>query len=319
MRKLIILITGVGGDVGQSIIKCLGDIRQSYDMDILGSDIDPYAAGKKKCKNFFKAPKASEENDYFDFIRKLIGKEKINYIIPATEPEIKFYDRYREYLKNEKVKILINETGIINTFLDKYETVNFFMKNNLPYPKTYLVGDYKNDLCFPVILKERRGSGGKGLIVIKDIEELNFFMKRLTDVIIQEMIGNADEEYTAGVFSDGEKVYSISFKRLLGYGNLTKFAQLAGNSEITNIVEKIAKASNLKGSLNVQLRKTSSGYIPFEINPRFSSTVYIRHYFGFKDVKWWIDYYEGVPIKYELKYKKGIAVKTIDDIFFDIT
>ena len=66
------------------------------------------------------------------------------------------------------------------------------------------------------------------------------------------------------------------------------------------------------------MRKTKRGFIPFEINPRLSSTVYFRHFFGFKDVEWWIDMHEGNQIKYTLKYDKGIGVRTINETFFDL-
>ena len=44
-KKMNILVTGVGGDIGQGIIKCLREIN--YHNIIVGCDIDKYAAGKQ--------------------------------------------------------------------------------------------------------------------------------------------------------------------------------------------------------------------------------------------------------------------------------
>ena len=74
MKKLTILITGVGGDIGQSIISCLEDACNSYDIEILGCDIDEYVAGKKKCSYFFKVPIVSKEEDYLTFIKSIIDE-----------------------------------------------------------------------------------------------------------------------------------------------------------------------------------------------------------------------------------------------------
>lgn len=318
MKKLIILVTGVGGDIAQGIIKCLEDIRNDYDISLIGCDMDEYAAGRVKCRAFHKAPSALDGDAYLDFILTLIDKEKPDYILPTTETEIEFYNEHREFFRDKGTRILINKPQIIGTFLDKVETVNFLKDRGLPYPETDLMENSRSIRRFPVVLKHRKGHGGKGLVVANTMEELDFFKKREKGLIIQEMVGDATEEYTAGVFRHNGKTHSICFNRILGYGSLTKFAELVHEKELKDIVEKIAEAVDLEGSLNVQLRKGSSGYVPFEINPRFSSTVYIRHHFGFQDVKWWIDLYEGNPIQYEPVYKKGIAVKKIDEIFYDL-
>jgi len=216
------------------------------------------------------------------------------------------------------VELFINNTNIVRTFLDKYATVNFLKENGFSYPRTYLIEDYNGELSLPLLLKKRRGYGGKGLILIDDAAELEFYKRKTKDMVVQEFIGTPEEEYTIGVFSTGKDVHSIAFKRCLGYGSLTKVAQLKYDSDIKDLAERIAKASCLEGSLNIQVRRTEGGYVPLEINPRFSSTVYIRHCFGFKDVQWWIDLKEGRSIKYIPKYRKGIAVRAINEIFFDL-
>jgi carbamoyl-phosphate synthase large subunit len=195
--------------------------------------------------------------------------------------------------------------------------VNFLKENGLPYPATFLLEDYDKQLDFPLIVKARKGWGGKSLIKIWDMEELDFYKKRIANAIVQEYVGTEDEEYTVGVFSNGTDVYSICFRRYLGYGSLSKFVQLVHSDEMRCIVEKIARATRLQGSMNVQFRKTEHGYVPFEINPRISSTAYFRHYFGFQDVKWWLDIKLNKPIDYKLKYQKGIGVRAIGEVFFE--
>lgn len=316
MFKGAILVTGVGGDIGQGVLKCLKDTK--YNLKIIGTDMDPYAAGRIYVEKFFHSPGAWENETYLDFIKKLIEEENVQYILPTTETEIEVYNVCRDYFEAKNIKLFINNPFIIETFLDKYETVNFLKNNGLPYPRTYILETYNNELSFPLLLKLRKGWGGKGAVVIKDAEELIFFKKRTNNAIIQEIVGTPDDEYTVGVFSTGSKVYSIAFKRFLGYGSLTKVAKLVEDVAIKNLAETIAKTSFLEGSLNIQLRKTDKGYVPLEVNPRFSSTVYFRHCFGFQDVKWWIDLKEGRNIEYALKYREGVAVRTISETFFDL-
>jgi len=315
-KRMRVLVTGVGGDIGSSVIKCLED--SGYALELLGCDIDPYAAGRKEVENFLNAPKAVDEENYLKFVMNAIEQYEIEFIYPTTEAEIEFFDRKREYFDKCGAVVFINNSFIINTFLDKYETVKFLKKNGLPYPATFLLEEYDNQLNFPLLIKTQRGWGGKELLRIKDTEELEFYQKRTANAVVQEDIGIEDEEYTVGVFSDGTNVYSICFHRYLGYGSLSKFVQLVHSNEIESFVEKIARASQLEGSINVQFRKAKDGYIPFEINPRLSSTVYFRHYFGFQDVKWWLDLKQNKPIEYKLRYERGVGVRTVGEVFFEL-
>ena len=311
-----ILITGVGGDIGQSVIKCLKD--SSHTSYLIGCDIDPYSGGQKEVDLFYQAPLASQSEKYLNFITNIVQKEKCKYIIPTTEHEIDFYNANRHYFGERKINILINNSFIIDTFLSKYETICFLKKHGFLYPKTYLLSEYNDELKFPIIVKPEKGCGSKKIQIIYDEVDLNYIKLKYKNAIVQEIVGNIDEEYTVGIFSDGCKVYSIAFHRYLGYGSLTKFAELVINNEIESLAVRIAHACKLRGSINVQMRKTKRGFIPFEINPRLSSTVYFRHFFGFRDVEWWIGMYEGNQIEYTLKYDKGIGVRTINETFFDL-
>lgn len=316
MNQHRILITGVGGDIGQSVIKCLKE--SSYNCYLIGCDIDPYAAGKKDVDIFFQAPKANFEDEYFSFIKRILDIEDLDYILPATELEIEFYNTHRDFYAKRGIKLLINDAHIINTFSNKYMTSLFFKENGFDFPKTYKLSEYKNELEFPVIVKPEKGCGSKKIQILHDETDLSYIKRKYNDAIIQEIIGNIDWEYTVAIFSDGRKIYSIAFRRYLGYGSLTKFAELVVNSEIESLARCVASACNLKGSINLQMRRTDRGFIPFEINPRLSSTVYFRFFFGFKDVEWWLDMYEGKQIEYKLKYNKGVGVRTISETFFDL-
>ena len=80
-------------------------------------------------------------------------------------------------------------------------------------------------------------------------------------------------------------------------GGLTGWARVVKNKQVGNLLNVIAKGWNLEGSINVQLRITKIGPMIFEVNPRFSSTVYMRHKLGFTDVLWSLKEFFDEPIK----------------------
>lgn len=316
MHKRNILITGIGGDIGQSIIKCLK--ATNYEIFLVGCDIDPYASGRKNITKFIIAPEATKIEEYYKFICGAIENYAIKYIYPSTEQEIIFFDKYRDYFDKKDITVFINSSFILNSFLDKYKTVNFLREKGIPYPDTYLVTEYKDQLIYPFVMKSRKGSGGRTVIKINNSDEFNFYKKRINDAIVQEYLGDDNEEYTTGVFSDGNNIFSITFKRKLGHGGWSKIVELTIDNKVSNLAEKIARYSNLVGAINIQTRRTTKGFIVFEINPRFSSTVYFRYFFGFRDVKWWLDLIEGKKIEFKLKYKRGIGVRAFTEVFFNL-
>jgi carbamoyl-phosphate synthase large subunit len=309
------LVTGIGGDIGQSVIKCLRDAR--YPLAVYGCDMDPYAAYRNQVKKFLVAPSASGASRYLDFIARSVNREGIDYIFPVSEPEIAVLNSSPERF-NGRVKIFALSRKITEVFFDKYDTVMFLKRHGLPYPKTALLEEYAGDFGFPLIVKPRRGSGGKRNHLVKNKKELQLIKSIEKNAIAQEVIGTDEEEYTGAVFSDKKQVYSIFFRRKLGYGSLTKTAELVDCPALTALAKDVAKATGLEGSMNIQLRRSDGTYIPFEINPRFSSTVYIRSVFGFQDVKWWIDLHEGRAVKYRPLYKAGVAVRSINEVFYNL-
>lgn len=142
----------------------------------------------------------------------------------------------------------------------------------------------------------------------------------MANPIIQQYVGSEDDEYTVGVFSDGQKVESIAFRRKLGFGGMTIKAESVQIPEIEKIASAIAKSFSLQGSVNVQLRKEGGEYYVFEINPRLSSTVRLRYKAGFKDCIWWLEMllYGNTSIEYK-PIGRFVGVKTLDDVLFKYT
>lgn len=317
MKNRVVLVTGAGGDIGQSVIKC---IKHETNDKVVACDIDCYAAGKAYADEFYVAPRVSNKESYLEFIKFIINEKGITHIIPITEYEIKIFsdNKIRQLFKD--IKIMINDSYIVDTFLDKFKTIEFFVNNNIAYPKTINIGEYNQEFGYPLIIKEKSSRGGKGVYVVNSLNEFKYYTENIKDSIVQQLIGSEDEEYTMAIFSDGINTSNIAFRRYLGYGSLSKFVELVSDEKLNDIAIKIATILKLKGSINIQMRKEKNEFIPFEINPRISSTVAFRNHFGFKDVIWWLDILDNneVDIKYKAKYSKGIGIRVVDEVYFDM-
>ncbi|MCP5050245.1 MAG: ATP-grasp domain-containing protein [bacterium] len=311
-----ILVTAVGGDLGTSVVKCIKD--SDMNAHVVGCDMIPYAPGREITDHFLQAPPVKEEEQYTRFLMDTINTEKIDAFLPMSDVEINFINKRREQFEACGVELIMNESKVIDTFMDKYETALFFNRNNIPCPRTWLPEDYNGQLGFPLILKKRKGSGGLGLFKVTENEELQFYLKRHPGMVIQQYLPGEDNEYTSCIFSDGTKYHTITFKRRLAPGGFSGYVELVEDQRITDFLGKISAALPFKGSINVQFRLVDGVCMPFEINPRFSSTVYFRHIFGFRDVIWSLGMSSGNPIHYVPQYKRGIGVKSFTETLFNM-
>ena len=310
MRK--ILITGIGGDVACAIIRCLLDGFMSD--EIYGMDIKRYTPYMDNIKKALVAPRFIDD-EYLPFLKDILLTNQITHFLPTTEQEILIADKERTFFRNNGIKLLINNRNIVNICTSKYRTSQFLLNNGICCPVTYLADEYNGELGFPFIMKADKGSGGKALQIIQDEQQWEKAGK--SHMVCQELIGDADNEFTVGVFSDMHEVRSIVLKRRLGLGNMSVDIQCCDIPAISILAEKTARAFELKGCFNIQLRKQENKYYIFEINPRLSSTTGFRHKLGFQDAVWWFYAVDGVHIP---EYKNSAigrrGIKVVDDIIF---
>lgn len=314
-EKTTILVSAVSGDIGYAVVQA---VRPNVSR-IIGCDINPDTPVRCLLDDFYKVPPASDAFNYLFAIKDIIKKEKLDFFLPISEPEIAIIHDRRQEFNGLPVKLLLNNPLILNTFLDKFETVNFLSNIGVRVPKTTTLDAYDGGFGFPVIVKARSGYGSKKLWKAEDPFDLEFIKRKHgLNYIVQEYIGTPDEEYTTGVFSDGKKISSISFKRKLGVDGTTLQAVLVRENRLHDLSCKIAEATFLTGSINVQSRLLGDTFIPFEINPRISGTILFRKHFGFDDVTWWMNVMSGGEYHYKPKYKSGRAIRYYLDCYFDM-
>jgi carbamoyl-phosphate synthase large subunit len=315
MDKPVILISGVCGDIGCSAVRALREAAAK----IIGCDMRPYSPVYDLIDQFYVIPGALDRENYMKSLRKILEKEGILFFLPIPEPEIRVADEKRGELEALGIKLLLNNHLIIDNFLDKLKTAQFIESIGLRAPKTALLQEYDGDFGYPLIVKPRSGYGSKRLWKIEDNRDLDYLrLKDDGNLIVQEHIGSDLEEYTTGVFSDGKKTSSITFRRKLGFGGLSTEAVLIDDQRVEELSVKVAEAANLIGGINIQSRRVDNTFIPFEINPRLSSTLLIRKRFGFDDAMWWLHILSGKSYSYKKAYKAGRVVRSVSECYFDM-
>jgi carbamoyl-phosphate synthase large subunit len=297
MKKISnVLVTGVGGIIGQGIIKCLNMANHSrkskVKYHIIGADSSPLAAGLYFSDVGILVPNANDQG-YIDFIIEVILEYKISALYVGTDQELDVLGNSSSKIERRTgAKVMICSNEVIKISRDKWKTFLFLKKKGLPCMESSLpvkAYDFSERFGFPVVVKPRGGYGSIYFTVVRDRDELDTTIDKLESngwkAIIQEYVPGIGNEYTTGVLSDNKSnkiISSISIKKYLKCGQTYK-GIIDDFREARFLSENVAKNLNAKGSINVQTKVSKGSHKIFEINGRLSATCPMRAYAGINE------------------------------------
>lgn len=264
-----ILLTAIGKRV--QIIKYL-----QRSCSIIGVDSGEFVTAKKFVGEFYTVPKINNPL-YIECLLKICEKEHIDLLIPLYEKEFALLCAYRDKFNKIGTSLLLSDLEVINTFNNKYKTYEFFKKNNINTPETYLKENIPcnyESLNFPLIIKPIDGMGSSNVFKVKNEKELSFFIDYIENPIIQEYIEGT--EYTIDVLCDfnGKVISAVPRERLeVRSGEVSK-SRTVKDFKIISAVLDLCSKTKFAGPITIQCIVTSSGEIKFiEVNPRFGGGV----------------------------------------------
>jgi len=274
----------MSGDVAESISMIL--TKNIMGAQIYGSDIRPDLINTNLCTYSFKSPPA-EDPTFFKWLTDVLSKNEFEFYIPCSEDELLVISNFSDIQLADiysLTKIIWAGEIVIKSFASKSDTSSVLNSIDLNPPK--LFSKYEEIVDFPVVVKPDVGRGSKNVFVCLDQPQVKAALALVKNPIIQEYIPSPESEYTCVVYRNfNSTTVCIVFHRYLS-GGLTNWAEVVNEPTIKNICVRIADELNLTGSINVQLRKSKNRIAIFEINPRFSSTVFMRSLVNFNDVLW---------------------------------
>lgn len=293
-----VLISGIASDIGFGVARILR--MKNWNGKLYGIDIYSNHAGNFICDKCDVVPRANSSN-YLEWLEHYIVANDIQIFIPTSEAEIGRI-AISGLEKISSAVIVKSNNLVIEKCLDKHECLLYLSSKNIHVPQHGLLLDsYPSK--YPAIIKPRFGQGSKGIHKVESKEVLMEYDKE--SFIWQEYLIPDCEEYTCPIFcSEVTEIRSLVIKREL-QGGFTAKGEVIDNKEITDYVESIATALELKGVMNIQLRLTKEGPLLFEINPRLSSTLVFREKMGFCDLDWFISQHLNLPISEYIPPKGG--------------
>jgi len=333
--KKNILVAGIGGaSLGTEIFKSL---KLSKKYRIFAADISPYAYGLYE-DGFIKTFLVNGKT-YIKDIFRICKREKINAIVPGGEEPLILLNKNRNIFLKKNILLAMNSVKTIEICKDKIKTFNYLKERGVPIPITRVINDptQLKKIPYPCVIKPSTGSGGSVFVYLaenkKEAELYTNYLKKINlKAIVQEYISDTEGEYTVGVLSlpNGKLVNSIALKRLF-HAKLSVLMKTKGRvissgysqgiirdfKKIRLQAEEIAKILDSRGPINIQGRVKNGIFLPFEINPRFSATTYLRTLAGFNEIDIFLDFLLNRKISHIKKINYGYYFRSLEEKFIN--
>ncbi len=278
--SLVILVTGVGGGVGQSIVKSL----QGSCYTVIGADSELLATGLYAVGKAYRVPFASEPA-YIERMLEICAREKCALIFPGIDAELGVLSRESQRLKAAGVVPVVSAPEVIKICDNKLLTYQFLVAHGFHAPHTLPLSDNADhELGYPMVLKPMEGGArSQRVFVVREEHEFHFRLATLDyrNYVAQEYI--AGDEYTCGsVNMNGHCYGPIVMRRILRDGDTYK-AFISSDPRVHARVQAVVEALQPFGACNVQLRLRDGIPYIFEINARCSGTTYCRSLAGYNE------------------------------------
>jgi carbamoyl-phosphate synthase large subunit len=283
-----VLVTAVGGNIGQGVVKALR--AGSRDYFIVGTDMEPRSAGFSFVDRACVTPSANAP-EMAAVMTALVASERIEAVYVCSPQELPFFSRARLDLERAAgARILVNPEPVVRIGADKLETARFLAAHGFPSPETALAADGAAvdrliaQCGFPLVVKPRGGWTSANVFTIHSRAALEAARVLVPDLVVQRYLPDAAGEFTAGVVGSAatREFAWIVLRRDLTQGT-TYRTELAQDAALGAQVVAMAQALGVEGACNFQFRIVDGQPFVFEINPRFSGTSGVRYLYGFND------------------------------------
>jgi carbamoyl-phosphate synthase large subunit len=162
---------------------------------------------------------------------------------------------------------------------------------------SFIEGDFDEVTAqtgLPCLLKPRRSSASKGICRIENRRDFDYWRQKIgQDFMVQPIVGDDAQEFTAAVFGygDGTASASIVFLRRLSREGATSKAQVVRDTRLDELIARLVAMFRPVGPTNFQFRLCDDGYKLLEINPRVSSSTSMRALLGVNEAKMCVEFY----------------------------
>lgn len=329
-----VLIAGIGGaSLGTEIFKSL---RHSGEYEIYGCDISELAYGLYE--DGFQHSVKVDVGDYISDVADICDSYKIDIIIPGADEAMTLLATATDLWREKGIHLAMNDPEVVALCADKSACFDSLRKMGMTIPLSATAEDFETVIPDDTrcVVKPASGSGGSSFVFLaSDKAEakvyVNYLLRNNKRPIIQEYLPHEDGEFTVGTLTIGNQIASVAMQRIF----VSKLSVLqksetglisTGYSQgliddfpkIRETCEKISFAVGSRGPLNIQGRLKGGEFVPFEVNPRFSASSFMRTLAGFNEIDIYLRYLMGQESPFPTEIRTGYFLRSLTERFVEL-
>ena len=243
---------------------------------IVAADMSPLSSALFAADEYEIVPPLASPG-FVDRLITVCRRHNISAVIPSIDKDLPVLARIKDRLAQAGVTAVVSDLHAVQISDDKYLTYQFLREHGFPVPATWLPEEFsqlERRPKFPLLLKPRRGIGGKGIVKVEDEEALRFFLRRVEDPIVQEFLPGREFSFDTLSDLEGRPLSVVPRERLYVRDGEVFKGRTVLNMEFINLVAAVAEALRLKGPAVIQGLEDADGRLRLtEVNPRFGSGV----------------------------------------------
>lgn len=313
-----VMVSGVGGIIGYGVLRALREGHPS--LPLVGTDVFDTAVGQHWADTFVPAPFAASE-EWEGWLMRTMRERGVDIFIPTLDPELDRFAADPNLEARLPAKVALPGNKMLAVAQDKL-LLHQYLGDDAANIATRPAGDYlamREALGSPFLVKPRSGYGSRGIRTIHNESDYLAALGggRQESFIAQEIVGTEDEEYTVGVFGDGQgsAVAKIVLKRWLSAEGATARAlTVCASPSMEAAIGRITQGLAPVGPFNLQFRMHEGEARLLEINARMSSTTSMRAAFGYNEPKMLIDYLVSGELPRQPQIRGGYATRYVEDL-----
>ena len=220
-----VLVTGAGAVLGQGIVRALR--ISDLDLEIAAADPNPLSPALFWVDRGYIIPPANDPA-FIACVSDVLDRERPDIVLVGTDVELPLFARHREELEGAfATNVLVSSPRVVDIADDKFETYNFCCDAGLNPPKSALPEDPASlqslieGAGYPLVVKPRIGARSVGVSIVNDDEELKSAIRGRSGLVVQELAGAADQEFTSSALVfNGVAEASVVMRRDLRDGKV---------------------------------------------------------------------------------------------------
>ena len=272
-----VLVTAIGSFAGSAVLRGLTEAG----FRTVACDLHPRAwlANAALADVFVQAPPAAEREAYCAFLREMCVRERLDYVVLLTDPEIDALQTDRAWFAAHGVCLCLSSEKTVALCRDKYRLTRFAEENGL----TAVISTMRFCDCdpasatYPLLCKPVNGRSSQGVRVLRNKRDWAYAAETVERerYIVQPYVEGTVVTVDVVRQADGKRAVAVARRELIRTPHGAGLSvEVFSDAVLEAQCVRLADALGVVGCVNIEFICDADGvYRLLECNPRFSGGV----------------------------------------------